>query len=142
MLNNLYVSPYPWGVTICVTPKLLISFLQTSPALRQIVWLLSCNSATMRRSGWVITSLDHLTRVGGGACKCCGAWGAKHASTVVLRGGVETAIAGPDSGFACARLAMGGGIIVYVIVLLPIVSRSQTLAGRGSLVNHPNWGGR
>lgn len=25
------ITTYPWGVTICATPKLLISFLQTSP---------------------------------------------------------------------------------------------------------------
>ena len=44
--------------------------------------------------------------------------------TPVLRveGCVETAIAGPDSGFSYARLAMGGGIIVYdyVVILLPM----------------------
>ena len=39
-----------------------------------------------------------------------------------FEGCVETAIAGPDSGFSCARLAIGGGIIVYdyVVILLPM----------------------
>ena len=71
------------SVPICATPKLLISFLQTSPTQIDDIVLVNYSnrycrastSATMRGSGWVITSLDHLTRVGGGARKCCGTWG-------------------------------------------------------------------
>ena len=59
--------------------------------------------------------------LGGGVCKCCAASGR---GTPVLRveGCVETAIAGPDSGSSCARLPMGGGIIVYgyVAILFPM----------------------
>ena len=59
--------------------------------------------------------------LGGGVRKSCGASGR---GTLMLRveGCVETAIAGPDSGFSCARLALGGGIIVYdyVVILLPM----------------------
>ena len=47
-----------------------------------------------------------------------------------VEGCVETAIAGPDSGFSCARLAIGGGIIVF----LQLPCNSATMRGSGWVV--------
>ena len=44
-----------------------------------------------------------------------------------VEGCVETAIAGPDSGFSCARLAVGGGIIVYGHVVILLAMRQYFL---------------
>ena len=43
---------------------------------------LPCNSATVRGSGWVITSLDHLTWVGGWSVQVLWCLGAEHSSAL------------------------------------------------------------